>query len=119
MKRQDKSKMPPTLAGLLVVEVCRSPDYTSPASVSGGDAFHDGGVAAALRARHRLCGRDSVFFDQNERHRFVCGLLGGARNGNIGIMKRVLREMSDWTTTARASCLLPLTSSTTAILGCV
>ena len=59
IKRQDKSKKPSALSGLLV-EVCRSPEYTAPTSVSAGDAFHDAG----MRARHSLCGRDSVFFDQ-------------------------------------------------------
>ena len=69
---QDKSKTPPTLAGLLFVEVCRSPEYTAPAPVSAGDALHDGGV----RARHRLCGRDSVFLikmsDMQEKTRAEC-----------------------------------------------
>jgi len=58
MKRYDKSKMPSALAGLLLfVEVCRSPEYTAPGSVSAGDAFHNTGV----QAHHCLCGRDSVF----------------------------------------------------------
>ena len=52
-----KSRTPSALAGLLFVGVCRSPEYTAPASVSAGDAFYNAG----MRARHRLCGRDSVF----------------------------------------------------------
>jgi hypothetical protein len=44
--------------------------------------------------------------------------LAGALNGNIGVTKSMLAEMTDETNIARAFSLLPLTWAMGAIVGC-